>query len=300
MSTLQPESAAPLPPTPPREGPVGPRHRLVIEAGKTERAYWADLWRYRELFWVLAWKNVAVRYKQAVFGIAWGVVNPVVTIVVFSVIFGIVAGLESPGDVPYSLLVAVGNLPWVFFVASFGAASSSLVGNAAILTKVYIPRLIMPVTGILTAGVDFAISFAIVGLMLAWYGVLPGWGIVMLPVFTLAAFVAALGPGLWFAALNARFRDVGQIVPFIIKIGMYVSPVAFSAEVLTEKLPGWAVPIFWLNPMTGVIEGFRWAILGTDTLRWGYFGISWAMTLLLLASGIWFFRKTERTFADVV
>jgi lipopolysaccharide transport system permease protein len=268
----------------------------VIEAGRTERHYWADLWRYRELFGFLAWRDVLVRYKQTVIGVAWAVLRPLLTIVVFTIIFGKLAGLPSDGA-PYAILVCAGLLPWQFFASAFSEASGSLTGNASIISKVYFPRLIVPASAAIVSLVDFAVSCAILAALMVWYGYALDWRIAALPLFVLLAFAAALGAGLWIGALNVRFRDFRFIIPFIVQFGLYISPVGFSSSVVPEQ---WRL-IYSLNPLVGVIDGFRWAILGGNAALYvpGLL-LSVVLVIALLASGTWYFRKTERTFADVI
>jgi homopolymeric O-antigen transport system permease protein len=274
-----------------RETPI-----YVIEAGRTERHYWADLWRYRELFGFLAWRDILVRYKQTVIGVAWAVLRPLVAIVVFTIIFGKLAGLPSDGA-PYAILVCAGLLPWQFFASAFSEASSSLTGNASIISKVYFPRLIVPASAVTVSLVDFAVSCVILAALMVWYGYAPDWRIATLPLFVLLAFAAALGAGLWIGALNVRYRDFRFIIPFIVQFGLYISPVGFSSSIVPER---WRL-IYSLNPLVGVIDGFRWAILGGKALLYmpGLL-MSVVLVIALLASGIWYFRKTERTFADVI
>lgn len=275
---------------------INSKHLLVIEAGRTERHYWADLWRYRELFYFLAWRDILVRYKQTAIGVAWALVRPFLTMVVFTVVFGKLAKLPSDG-VPYPILVFAAMLPWQFFANSLSEASNSLVGNANLISKVYFPRLIIPASSVITSFVDFLISSLILVGVMIWYQFIPGWRIFTLPLFIAIAFAAAMGIGLWLTALNVKYRDFRYIVPFIVQFGLYVSPVGFSSSVVPEK---WRL-LFSLNPMVGVIDGFRWAILGGDVqIYWPGFLISNGLVLLFLVTGIWYFRKTEKTFADVI
>jgi len=276
---------------------INSEHRLVIEAGRTERHYWGDLWRYRELFYFLAWRDILVRYKQTAVGVAWALVRPLLTMVVFTVIFGKLGKFPSEGSAPYSIMVFAAMLPWQFFANSLSEASNSLVGNANLISKVYFPRLIIPTSSVITSLVDFLISSLIlIGLMI-WYQFVPGWRILTLPLFIAIAFFAAMGIGLWLTALNVKYRDFRYIVPFIVQFGLYVSPVGFSSSVVPEK---WRL-LYSLNPMVGVIDGFRWAILGGDVrIFWPGFLLSNGLVLLFLITGIWYFRKTEKTFADVI
>lgn len=269
---------------------------LIIEAGKTELHYWKDLWRYRELFYFLSWRDILVRYKQTVIGIAWSLIRPVLTMVVFTVVFGKLAKLPSEG-VPYPILVYAAMLPWQFFANSLSESAMSLVGNANLISKVYFPRLVIPASAVIVSLVDFFISFAILIVLMVFYAFAPSPRMLLLPLFILLAFAASFGFGLWITSLNVKYRDFRYIVPFIVQFGLYVSPVGFSSTIIPEK---WRL-LYSLNPMVGVIDGFRWAILGgTSHLYWPGFLLSVALVILVLASGIWYFRKTERTFADII
>jgi lipopolysaccharide transport system permease protein len=269
---------------------------LLIEAGRGERQYWSDLWRYRELFYLLAWRDVLVRYKQTVIGVAWAVIRPLLTIVVFTIVFGKLAQMPSEG-VPYPLLVCAGMLPWQFFASAFSEAGNSLVGSAGLVSKVYFPRLIIPTSAIIASLVDLAISLVILAGLMAWYGVVPDARIVALPLFLAVAFGAALGAGVWIAALNVKYRDFRFIVPFIVQFGLYISPVGFSSTVVPES---WRM-VYAMNPMVGVIDGFRWTLLrGAVPFSWSGITLSLLIVLVLLVSGISYFRKTERRFADVI
>ena len=273
------------------------RDEIVIEAGRTEKNYWADLWRYRELFVILAWRDIAVRYKQTIIGVIWAVVRPFLTMVVFSAIFGRIARLPSDGGAPYALMVFAGMLPWSLFSTALGEASNSLIGNERLISKVYFPRLIIPTATVVTAFVDFLISFVIlVGLML-FYRFPPGWNMLLLPSFIVLALLASLGPGLWITALNVKYRDFRYVIPFVVQFGLYVSPVGFSSGVI----PGdWRL-LYSLNPMAGVIDGFRWCILGAGSpLYWPGFVLSIAAVAFFLWLGISRFRKMENTFADLI
>ena len=234
---------------------------LILEAGRAERHYWADLWPYRELFAILAWRDVAVRYKQTVIGVAWAVVRPLLTMVIFTVIFGTLAKLPSDGGTPYPLLVFAGMLPWFLFSSVLSEASNSLIGNANLIGKVYFPRLIVPAAAAVVALVDFAISLVILLGLMVWYGFWPSWQIVFLPVFVALGVLASLGPALWITALNVKYRDFRYIIPFIVQFGLYVSPVGFSSAVIPEE---WRL-LYSLNPMVGVIDGFRWCLLGGES-----------------------------------
>ncbi|MHC5595459.1 MAG: ABC transporter permease [Nostoc sp.] len=272
------------------------QQELVIEAGRTEQQYWKDIWRYRELFYFLAWRDILVRYKQTAIGIAWALIRPFLTMVVFTVVFGQLAKLPSQGA-PYPILVFSAMLPWQFFSNSLSECSNSLIGNANLISKVYFPRLIIPTSAVVVSFVDFLISGMILLGLMAWYNFVPSWRILTLPIFIAIAFAASMGAGLWFASLNVKYRDFRYIVPFIVQFGLYISPVGFSSSVVPEK---WRL-LYSLNPIVGVIDGFRWAILGGESkLYLPGFLLSLGLVILLLFSGIWYFRKTERTFADVI
>ncbi len=270
---------------------------LVIEPGGRAHHYWYDLWRYRELFLILAWRDVSVRYKQTVIGLLWALIRPLLTMVVFTIIFGRVAGLPSDGPIPYALMVFAGLLPWSLFAASINDAASSLIENERLISKVYFPRLIIPAATIIAALIDLAIGLLLLGIMMIAYQILPSWQILLLPGFLLLAFITSLGPGLWLSALNLKYRDVRYIIPFSIQIGLYISPVGFSSSVIPEQ---WRL-IYALNPMVGVIDGFRWALFGGQSpLYWPGFLISVSVALLLLWLGVRRFRAMERSLADWV
>ena len=272
---------------------------LIIEAGRTDAHYWRDLWRYRDLFFFLAWRDLLVRYKQTVFGVLWAVLRPFLTMVIFVVIFSRLAGLPSDG-VPYALLVLGGMLPWQFFATALADSSSSLVTNSNLVTKIYFPRIILPASSVIVAMVDFAITLGLMVLVMAWYRYLPPLRIVLLPMFVLLALISALGPGLIATALNVKYRDFRFVIPFLVQFGLYVSPVGFKASVIEEKLGPIARLVYALNPMVGVIDGFRWCIGAESTLHVPALAISSAVSLALLWYGVRFFRATEKGFADIV
>ena len=269
---------------------------LVIDARRTELHYWHDLWRYRGLFYFLSWRDVLVRYKQTAFGIAWAVLQPFLTMAVFTVVFGRLAKLPS-GNVPYPIMVFAALLPWQFFANSFAASSTSLVNNANMISKIYFPRLIIPASAVVVGFVDFMISCVILAGMMAWYGFVPGWHIIILPVFVLMTFLTAIGAGLLVSAMNVKYRDFRYVVPFIVQLGLYISPVGFSSSIVPAK---WRL-LYSMNPMVGIIDGFRWSILGGNA-KFQYQGLvfSMAVLVLLLFAGILYFRKAERGFADVI
>ena len=271
-------------------------YSLTIEAGKTRTQYFRDLWIYRELFLFLAWRDILVRYKQTVIGIAWSVIRPLLTMIVFTVVFGKIAKMPSEG-VPYAVLVYAALLPWQFFSNTVLEGGNSLIGNANIISKVYFPRIIIPSTCMVVSLVDFLISTVILAVLMLWYHFMPGWGTVFLPIFLGFGAIAALGITYWLSALNVKYRDFRHVIPFIIQFGLYVSPVGFSSSVIPEK---WRL-IYALNPMVGVIDGFRWALLGgSNVIDPNVLTISFLMAVFLFLSGFHFFRRTECEFADVI
>jgi lipopolysaccharide transport system permease protein len=269
----------------------------VIVAGRSERHYWLDLWRYRELFRVLAWRDLSVRYKQTVIGVLWALIRPFLSMLVFTVIFGRIAKLPTDGNAPYALLVFAGILPWTFFSTGLSEASNSLINNEKLISKVYFPRLIVPIATIVVAFVDFLISFCILLLLMGWYRFFSDWRIAVLPVFAVLAFFASVGPSLWITALNVKYRDFRYLVPFIVQFGLYVSPVGFSSSVVPAQ---WRL-LYSLNPMVGVIDGFRWCILrGQSALYLPGLFASLAVTVFFLWFGVRQFRRTEKSFADLI
>ena len=270
---------------------------IVLEMGRADLNYWGDLWRFRELFLILAWRDLSVRYKQTIIGVAWAVIRPFLTMIVFTVIFGRMANLPSDGNAPYALLVFAAMLPWTLFASSLGEASNSLIGNANLISKVYFPRLIVPMATIVTAFVDFLLSLVILLTLMLYYRFPPGWSLLLLPVFTLLALLASLGPGLWITALNVKYRDFRYVIPFITQFGLYVSPVGFSSSIVPAQ---WRL-LYSLNPMVGVIDGFRWSILGgTSPIYWPGFALSLLVVAFFLWLGVSQFRKMEKTFADTI
>jgi lipopolysaccharide transport system permease protein len=269
---------------------------LLIEAGRGARQYWRDLWRYRELFYFLAWRDLLIRYKQTVVGVAWSVIRPLLTMVVLTVVFGKFGKMPS-GGVPYPLLVFCGMLPWQFFSTALSESGNSLVTNANLISKVYFPRLVVPASSVITSFVDFLISAVFLVALMVWYHFTPAVTVIYLPLFVLLAFAASFGAGLWIAALMVKYRDFRFIVPFIVQFGLYVSPVGFSSAVVPER---WRL-LYSLNPVVGVIDGFRWSILGgSNAPDWAGLTVSTAGICLLVLSGTWYFRKTEQSFADVI
>ncbi|MFA7345881.1 MAG: ABC transporter permease [Terrimicrobiaceae bacterium] len=274
---------------------------LWIEAGHAEKHYWLDLWHYRELFFILAWRDVAVRYKQTVAGTAWALVQPFLSMVIMTVIFSRVAGLPSIGDAPYAIMVFAALLPWQFFSNALSTSGQSVVANRDMISKVYFPRIIVPAGSVLVSLVDFLVSLVILAALMLWFRFPPIWNLAALPVFMVLGAASALGAGLVLTALTVQYRDFRILVPFIVQFGMYVSPVAYSSELVREKLGPGLFSIYALNPLVFVIEGFRWCILGGELrLLEPPMLVSFAVSFLLLAAGIAYFRKTERSFADVI
>lgn len=281
MSTLEQSSPAPL----------------ILEAGRADRQYWRDVWRYRELFFILAWRDVSVRYKQTMLGVAWAFMRPFLTMVVFTVVFGQLAKLPPGGDVPYAVMVFAGLLPWTLFSSILGDASSSVMNNANLISKVFFPRLLVPMATVMVALIDFAISLVILAGLMIWYGVVPGWHILLLPVFVALTLAAAIGPALWASALVVKYRDFRFVIPFVIQIGLYASPVGFSSSIVPEQ---WRL-LYSLNPMVGIIDGFRWSIVGgASPIYWPGFLISLGAIAVVMWVGITGFRRIERDFADLV
>jgi len=274
----------------------GRQTEVLIDAASVDQQYWNDLWRYRDLLWNLVRRDILVRYRQTVMGVAWATIRPLLTMIFFTVVFGRLAGLPSAHQ-PYAVMVFAGLLPWQFFSTAVSDVSDSLVANANIVSKVYFPRLILPVSSALVGLVDLAVSFVLLILLMAWFGGTPGWRIAALPLFIVLAILVVFAIGLWLAALNVRFRDVRYSIPFMIQLAMFVSPVGFSAAIIPEQ---WRT-LYFVNPMAGVIEGFRWSLLGSagsiDPLG---FACSLVLTGVLLVGGIRYFRRVERHFADVI
>jgi lipopolysaccharide transport system permease protein len=274
-----------------------PSNRLILEAGRADRQYWRDLWRYRELFFILAWRDVAVRYKQTMVGFAWAFVRPFMTMVVFTVVFGHIARLSSGDVTPYALMVYGGLLPWTLFASVFGDASASVMTNSNLISKVYFPRMIVPLSTIIVALIDFAVSLTILAGLMIWYRFLPGWQILLLPLFVVLALLASIGPALWASAIVVKYRDFRFVVPFLLQFGLYASPVGFSSAIVP---PEWRLA-YSLNPMVGIIDGFRWCIVGGESpVYLPGFALSLAVIAGLLWIGISAFRRIERGFADLI
>jgi lipopolysaccharide transport system permease protein len=270
---------------------------IVLEAGRAERHYWTDLWRYRELFAILAWRDLAVRYKQAVLGVAWAVIRPALMTAIFTVIYSRVAKLPAEGQAPYSIMVFAGMIPWTLFSTVLSEGSQSLVNNSNLIGKVYFPRLIVPSASVAVALVDAAVTLILLAGMMVWKGFLPDWRVLTLPLFVVLAVASSLGPALLMTAMNVKYRDFRYIIPFVLQFGLYVSPVGFSSSVVSDR---WRL-LYSANPIVGAIDGFRWALLrGEADIYWPGFMVSLAVTALMLVAGLAYFRKTERSFADLI
>ena len=269
---------------------------LIIEPNRTTGAFFRELLRYRELFYFLAWRDILVRYKQTVIGVAWSVIRPLLTMLVFTIVFGRLAKLPSEG-VPYPILVFSAMLPWQYFANAMQESANSLIAESRLISKVYFPRLIVPTSSVIVSAVDFLISLSLLGLLMLWYSFTPSLAILLMPFFFLLATLSALGVGYWLSALNVKYRDFRYIVPFLVQFGLYVSPVGFSSSVVPGR---WRL-LYSLNPMVGVIDGFRWCIQGTaSSFYLPGFLISAVVSVLVFVSGVWFFRRTERFFADFI
>jgi len=274
---------------------------VFIEPGRAEKNYWKDLWRYRELFYILSWRDLKVRYKQTVIGVVWSVLRPVLTMMIFTFVFGKVAKFTAPAGVEYAILVFAGLLPWQFFAAGLTEAGNSLIGNQNLISKVYFPRMIIPAASVITSLVDFFISLGLMFLLMTWYGTAPSINLLILPVFILLAFIASFGVGLWLTALNVKYRDFKHVVPFLVQIGLYLSPVGFTSEKAAEIIPEKFRMLYYLNPMAGVIDGFRWCFFGDKTpIYWNGMFLSLAVIIIFLLIGIRTFRKMEKSFADLI
>ena len=268
---------------------------IVIAPGGNSNRYWKEIWRYRETMVFLCWRDILVRYKQTVVGAAWAVLRPVITMVVFTVVFGRLAHLRS--EVPYPILVYAAMLPWQFFASAVTESSNSVVENGRLLTKVYFPRIVVPVSSAVVSFIDFLFAFIVMLALMAWYRFTPSWRILSLPFFTAIAFMAAAGVGFWFSALNVKYRDFKYVVPFLVQFGLFISPVGFSSSIIPDSWRVW----YSLNPLVGVIDGFRWAILaGRTEIQPVSAALSVSVALILFGTGIHYFRRTERSFADLM
>jgi len=274
---------------------------VFIEPGRTESNYWKDLWRYRELFYILSWRDLKVRYKQTIIGVVWSVLRPLLTMMIFTFVFGQIAKFTAPPGVEYAVLVFAGLLPWQFFAAGLSESSNSLIGNERLISKVYFPRMIIPAASVITSLVDFLISLGIMFILLLWYRTVPSINLVFLPLFIIMAFFASFGVGLLLTALNVKYRDFKHVVPFLIQIGLYLSPVGFTSEKAAQIIPEKLRMLYYLNPMAGVIDGFRWCFFGDKTpIYWTGMFISLAVIIIFLLIGVRTFRKMERSFADLI
>jgi lipopolysaccharide transport system permease protein len=269
----------------------------IFEAGRAERHYWRDLWQNRELLRVLAWRDVAVRYKQTVIGTAWAIIRPFLTMVVFTVVFGKLANLPTEGTAPYAIMVFSGMLPWTLSSTVLAEGTASMVNSGYLISKIYFPRLIVPIARVGVVFVDFSISLVMLVALMIWYRFVPGWQIVLLPAFVAFALLVGFGPGLWLSGLNVKYRDVGYIVPYLLQLGLYASPVGYSSSIVPEQ---WRL-LYSLNPMVGVIDGFRWCVLGGQSLLYlPGFLLSIGITAFFLWLGLRGFRKAENKFADLI
>lgn len=274
--------------------PSASSHELVIEAGRTERTYWRDLWRYRELLAMLAWRDVKVRYSQTLLGAGWALVQPLASVAIFTFVFGRLAKMPA-GNEPYFIVVMTGQMAWQLFANALGNTSGSLVGSAHLISKVYFPRLVVPLSTLLVALIDFAIVLLVYALAAGWTATLPSWKVIFLPAFILTVLLLAFGAGIWLAALTVRFRDFRIVVPFLLQIGVFATPVGYR----TDNIPNW-VDLLALNPMTGAIDAFRWSLLSVDQFPWDSFRLTLLWTTALLTTGIWYFRRVEKTLVDVI
>ena len=273
-------------------------YRIIIEPGRTEKNYWKDLWRYRELFYILSWRDIKVRYKQTTLGVLWAIIRPLLTMIVFTFVFGNIARFETATSTPYSIIVFAGLLPWLFFANALTESSNSLIGNERLITKVYFPRLIIPFSSVITSFIDFLISFAILILLFIYYRYIPPVRILLMPIFWILAFAASFGPGLYLTALNVKYRDFRYIIPFIVQFGMFISPVGYASTHINSDWK-W---LYSLNPMVGVIDVFRWCIVvdAPNPMLHYPFYISLAITLFFTWLSIYQFRKMEKNFADLI
>jgi lipopolysaccharide transport system permease protein len=271
-------------------------NEIILEAGRASHHYWRDLWRYRELAGFLAWRDVKVRYKQAALGFSWAVVQPAINTLLLTFVFGNLAGMPAGDGIPYPLIVLCGLMPWQLFSSALSGAGNSLVGNANLVSKVYFPRLLVPVASLAVALVDFSVMLGLTTLLMLYFGFMPDWHLLLLPLFLLLALVIALGAGLWITALTVRYRDFRFITPFLLQIGIFVTPVGYR----TDFLPNWR-DLLALNPLAGVVDGVRWCILAGETeLYVPGLAISVGVAAVLLGTGLWFFRRMEREFADII
>ncbi|SOD83196.1 ABC transporter permease [Spirosoma fluviale] len=274
-------------------------HEVIIQPGRSERHYWRDLWRNRELMYILSMRDVSVRYKQTALGTAWGLIRPLTTMLIMVFVFSKIAKLPADPGVPYPLMVLGGITVWTFFATAFTQISNSVTMNSNLVTKVYFPRLIMPISSVAVSFIDFLVSLGLFIVLAIWYRFIPDWHLLMLPAFIVLALLASFAFGLFFAAVNVRFRDIGQLIPFIVQVGFYICPIAYSSRLVADKQNEWWTPFYWMNPMVGIIDGFRWSLLGEKA----YFNpqsllISIAIVGVCLTLSLYFYRKRENTFVD--
>jgi lipopolysaccharide transport system permease protein len=273
-------------------------NELVIEAGKSERHYWADLWKYRELFFFLSWRDILVRYKQTVIGVLWALIRPLLVILIGTIFFSKMTGMIS--NLPVPVLICAATLPWQFFASAMAESSNSLITNSSMISKIYFPRIIVPASAVIVSFSDLLISMVILAGLMVCYHVLPTWRLVALPLFTLLAFFASFGVGLWLSSLNVKYRDFRYIIPFIVQFGIFVSPVFFTTSKFHEKHGEWACHLYALNPMVAVIDGYRWSLGDNAVFDATNLLSSLIVTALLLFSGVKYFRATEKAFADII
>lgn len=277
--------------------------KIIIEADKPNAQYWRDVWRFRELFSLLAWRDILVRYKQTVLGIAWAIVRPLVTIFAFVFVKWMFVGADEKEAIPYPLLISAGLLAWTFFSTVVSDVANSLVGNSGLISKVYFPRIIIPLSSTVVCFIDFLVSLFIIVVLMFWYSYVPGWQVLALPLFLILAVMVSLGIGLFFAGFNVKYRDFRYLVPFALQFGMYLSPVIYSTQDLMARteIPQWVKTLYAFNPMVSIIDGFRWCFFGEQMMfNMLNFSVSVALCVVLLAAGIWNFRKLEGEFADVI
>ncbi len=279
----------------PPPGERAPRWKTIEPPSGWPALNLGEVWRYRDLLLVLVWRDISANYRQSIIGYGWAVAKPVLTMLVFTLVFGVVARFPSDG-LPYPLFCFAGLLPWLYFSACLTGTSSSVVNSSQLLTKVYFPRLVLPLTSVLGGLIDFGIQLVLLAGMMAWYGVRPGWGTLLVPAFVLLCMLTGLAVGLWLTALNVKYRDIGYVVPFLAQLWLWLTPIAYPSSMASGR----ARLVFGLNPMTGVVEGFRWALFGTAAPDWGMMAVSFAVVGVLFLSGLFYFRKVERTFADVI
>ncbi|AUD07408.1 ABC transporter permease [Spirosoma pollinicola] len=274
-------------------------HEVIIQPGRSERHYWRELWRNRELMYILSMRDVSVRYKQTALGTAWGLIRPLTTMLIMVFVFSKIAKLPADPGVPYPLMVLGGITVWTFFATAFTQISNSVTMNSNLVTKVYFPRLIMPISSVAVSFIDFLVSLGLFIVLSIWYKFMPDWHLLLLPAFIVLALLASFAFGLFFAAVNVRFRDIGQLIPFIVQIGFYICPIAYSSRLVADKAGEWWTPFYWMNPMVGIIDGFRWSLLGEKA----YFNpesllISVGIIGVCLILSLYFFRKRENSFVD--